>query len=54
VIWLLITYKLVSASSSRGMANVVLISLGLCLGVGLSWSFISRRISGQVDTDIVE
>ncbi len=54
VIWLLITYKVVSASSSRGMANVVLISLGLCLGVGLSWSFISRRISGQVDTDIVE
>ncbi len=54
VIWLLISYKLVSASSSRGMANVVLISLGLCLGVGLSWSFISRRISGQVDTDVVE
>jgi hypothetical protein len=54
VIWLLISYDLVSARSSRGMANVVLICLGLCLGVGLSWSFVSRRISGQVDTDIVE
>lgn len=54
VIWLLISYDLVSARSSRGMANVVLICLALCLGVGLSWSFVSRRISGQVDTDVVE
>ena len=54
VIWLLITYHLVSASSSRGIANVVLISLALCLAAGVSWSFVSRRISGQVDTDVVE
>lgn len=54
VIWLLISWRVVSATSSRGMANVVLICLALCLGVGLSWSFISRRLSGQVDTDIVE
>lgn len=54
VIWLLISYNVVSANSSRGMANVVLISLSLCLAAGLSWSFVSRRISGQVDTDVVE
>lgn len=54
VIWLLITYDLVSARSSRGVANVVLICLALCLAAGLSWSFVSRRISGQVDTDVVE
>jgi hypothetical protein len=54
VIWLLISYDLVSARSSRGIANVVLVCLGLCLGIGLSWSFLSRRISGQVDTDVVE
>ena len=46
VIWLLITYDLVSARSSRGVANVVLICLALCLPAGLSWSFVSRRISG--------
>lgn len=54
VIWLLISWRVVSASSSRGMANVALICLALCLGIGLSWSFVSRRLSGQVDTDIVE
>jgi len=54
VIWLLISYDLVSARSSRGMANVVLICLALCLGVGLSWSFVSRCISGQIDIDVVD
>ncbi len=54
VIWLLISYNLVSARSSRGIANVALISLSLCIAAGVSWSFVSRRISGQVDTDVVE
>jgi len=54
VIWLFITYDLVSARSSRGVANIVLICLALCLAAGLPWSFVSRRISGQVDTDVVE
>lgn len=54
VIWLLISYNVVTARSSRGMANVVLICLALCLAAGVSWSFVSRRISGQVDTDVVE
>lgn len=54
VIWLLISYNVVSARSTRGMANVALISLSLCLAAGVSWSFVSRRITGQVDTDVVE
>lgn len=54
VIWLLISYNLVSARSTRGIANVALISLALCLAAGVSWSFVSRRISGQIDTDVVE
>lgn len=54
VIWVLISYDLVSANSSKGVANVVLICLSLCLAAGLSWSFVSRRISGQVDTDVVD
>jgi hypothetical protein len=54
VIWLLISYQVVSARSSRGIANVALISLALCLAAGISWSFVSRRITGQVDTDVVE
>jgi Family of unknown function (DUF6524) len=53
VIWLLIDRKLVTASSGRGIANIVLIALSLILGIGMSWSHFSRRLSGQSDTDVV-
>lgn len=54
VIWLLISRGVVTANSTRGMANVVLISLGLVLAVGMSWSHVSRRLTGQADTDVVD
>ena len=53
VIWLLISSGIVSANSGRGMARVALIGLSLILAVGMSWSHMSRRITGQADTDIV-
>lgn len=53
VIWLLIDRRVVTATSGRGIAHVVLIALALVLGVGMSWSHFSRRISGQSDTDVV-
>jgi hypothetical protein len=54
VIWLLIDRNVVTASSSRGMAHVVLIAVSIVLGVGMSWSHFSRRLSGQADTDVVD
>ena len=53
VIWLLISSGIVSANSGKGIARVVLIGLSLILAVGMSWSHMSRRITGQADTDIV-
>lgn len=53
VIWLLIEWRLVSAGSERGVAHVVLIAVSLVLGIGMSWSHLSRRFSGQSDTDVV-
>ncbi|HEX4936617.1 MAG TPA: DUF6524 family protein [Gemmatimonadaceae bacterium] len=53
VIWLLIEKNIVTASSSRGITHVVLIAISIVLGVGMSWSHFSRRISGQADTDVV-
>ncbi|MBK8248242.1 MAG: hypothetical protein IPK85_12675 [Gemmatimonadetes bacterium] len=53
VIWLLIDYNVVSATSTRGITRVILIAIALVLGVGLSWSHLSRRITGQGDTDVV-
>ena len=54
VIWLLISSGIVSANSGRGIARAVLIALSLVLGVGMSWSHMSRRITGQADTDVVD
>ena len=53
VIWLLISSGIVSANSGKGIARVVLIGVSLILAVGMSWSHMSRRITGQADTDIV-
>src|SRR5262249_38087517 len=54
VMWLLIDLDVMSATSSRGIGHVVLIALAILLTAGMSWSFVSRRMSGQVDTDVVE
>jgi hypothetical protein len=53
VIWLLIDYNLVRATSTKGVTRVVLIAVAIILAVGMSWSHISRRITGQSDTDVV-
>jgi len=54
VIWLLISSGIVTANSGRGIARVVLIGVSLILAVGMSWSHMSRRITGQADTDVVD
>jgi hypothetical protein len=54
VIWLLVDLNVVHVSSGRAIAHVVLIALAILLCAGMSWSFFSRRISGQVDTDVTE
>lgn len=54
VIWLLISSGIVSATSGRGIARVVLIAISVILAVGMSWSHLSRRITGQADTDVVD
>lgn len=54
VVWLLIDLNIVHATSGRGIAHVILFSLSILLCAGMSWSFVSRRISGQVDTDVTE
>lgn len=52
-IWALIYYGAIAPTSSRAIAHLVLIAVSLVLGVGMSWSLITRRMTGQVDTDTV-
>lgn len=54
VIWLLVDVGLISLQNVSFFSWVALILLALLLGIGISWSHIRRRLSGQVDTDDVE
>ncbi len=49
--WVLLDLNIVSASSGRGLVHVLLFCTALLLAVGVNWSHISRRLSGQVDMD---
>lgn len=51
LVWILLDFGIVSANSARGITYVVLICTALLLAVGMSWSHVSRTISGQVDMD---
>jgi len=51
IIWVLIDWNLFSAQSARAIARIVIIVVALVLATGMSWSHITRRLSGQVDTD---
>jgi hypothetical protein len=51
LVWLLIDFGVVSARSGRGITYVVLVCAALLLAVGMNWSHLSRKLSGQVDMD---
>lgn len=51
IVWLLVEQGMLSASSTPAITHIILAVISLLLGVGLSWSMISRRITGQVDID---
>ena len=54
VIWLLIEWRLVALDDSATLQWVGLFVLTGVLAVGMSWSHVRRRISGQYDTDEIE
>lgn len=53
-IWLLVDLGMLSLGSRSAVAWLVLLVLALVLAIGMSWSFIRRRLSGQLDTDDVD
>ncbi len=52
VVWLLSSWSVLSMQG-QAVAHVVLVVLAMVLAMGMSWSHLSRRISGQIDTDAV-
>jgi hypothetical protein len=51
LVWMLMDFGVVSAHSARSVTYVVEICTALMLGVGMSWSLLSKKITGQVDVD---
>jgi hypothetical protein len=54
IIWLLIEWGLLALDNTSVMVWVVEFILSGVLAVGMSWSHIRRRMSGQFDTDEIE
>lgn len=54
VVWLLADWGLLSFSNVPIFSWVALFLVALILGIGISWSHIRRRMTGQVDTDDIE
>ena len=54
VIWLLVEQHVVSPSSIPALTHVALLVLATVMAVGMSWSHVRRRLTGQVDTDEVD
>ena len=51
IVWLLIDIGVLSIDSVSELTWIVLIILSLMLAIGLSWSHVWRRLTGQFDTD---
>lgn len=51
LVWLFVDLGWLSLDAQDNVAWVVLVSLSLILAIGMSWSHIRRRLSGQFDVD---
>ena len=54
IIWLLIEWNILSLDSATVFQWVMLVILTGVLAVGMSWSHVRLRLSGQYDTDEIE
>lgn len=54
ILWLLFYYELVSVTDGTALSWVVLVLFSGILTVGMSWSHLRRRWSGQADVDDVD
>lgn len=53
-IWLLVDMGWVPADSARAVSYIVMFILSSVMAVGISWSHVRRRLTGQIDMDDVE
>jgi hypothetical protein len=51
--WMLVDLGLIRIAGSGTVATIVLVDLANLLAIGLSWSYVRARLSGQSDTNNV-
>lgn len=51
LIWVLYDLEILSLANSNMNVWMGILALSLVLGIGLSWSFVRRALSGQFDVD---
>ena len=51
LLWLIIDRGLVSVENITAVSWIILVIMSFVLGVGMSWSFIRRSMSGQFDVE---
>jgi hypothetical protein len=49
LVWLLAEQKILDPQQPGVVSWVVLVVVGLILGIGMSWSLVRQRLTGQVD-----
>jgi len=54
VVWLLVEQKILDPKQPGVVSWGALAVLALVLGIGMSWSLVRRRITGQVDVDPID
>ena len=51
LVWLLADWQWLDPAQPQALAWILLLTLGLVLGIGLAWSIVRRRLTGQVDVE---
>ncbi|WP_455212456.1 DUF6524 family protein [Kaarinaea lacus] len=54
LLWLLITWDVIPHDSTRAIVYMVEVIISALLAVGMVWSHVRRRLTGQVDVDEIE
>ena len=54
IVWWVVSRGWLDLGDRRALGWIVLTVLGLLLGIGMSWSHIRRRMSGQASVDRVD
>lgn len=53
LVWLAVDSGWLHLAGGSALAWIAVIAVGLILGIGMCWSFVRRRLSGQTDVDEV-